>query len=286
MDLQTGTVQTVKVSKKVKNHFLVTQKSQEMPLICDLTEDEISIGEIIDVFIYRDGNAQIVATPFIPNVQIGVYGWAKVVDVIPHLGVFVDIGIPKDVLLPKDDLPAFRTVWPKNGDMLLITLTEDKQGRLLAVLATEQVFMERRQNATEKTLYQKISGYVYFTSREGTAIFTDEGFRGFIHHTKRVEEPRVGKRITGRVIAIKNDGTINVSLLPQKHERLASDAHLILQTLYEHDGEIPLDDDSEPDDIRDMFGFSKSAFKRAVGRLMKEKKVKQQNGKTILMDTR
>src|SRR5699024_3556145 len=118
-------------------------------------------------------------------------------------------------------------------------------------------------------LNQVVSGPVYFTSKEGSVMLTEEKYRGFIHHTEREREPRLGEHVTGRIIEVKEDGTLNVSLLPLKHERIDDDAELILAYLNEHDGEMPFNDRSSPDDIRNTFQISKSAFKRALGRLMR-----------------
>lgn len=278
-----GTVLTMKVEKKLDEDYIATRKSAEILLHSEGIENQLPIGEVIDAFIYRDRNNDIVATPIIPTAQKGTYGWAKVVEVIPGLGVFVNIGIPRDILVSVDDLPSFENVWPQADDQLFVTLDEDKEGRLLAIPASEQVFMDRREIATEDLFNEEVSGHVYFTSREGTAIFTDDQYRGFIHRTERKREPRLGELVRGRVIDVREDGTINVSLLPLKHERMSDDAEAILAALDEHGGEIPVDDYSDPSDIRDMFGFSKSAFKRAVGRLMRKKKVKQRDGKTFLI---
>lgn len=69
----------------------------------------------------------------LPEVVMDQYGWAKVVSVLPNLGVFVDIGTTKEFLVSKDDLPLFENVWPKEEDMLFVTLGKDRKGRLLVI---------------------------------------------------------------------------------------------------------------------------------------------------------
>src|SRR5699024_930497 len=111
-----------------------------------------------------------------------------------------------------------------------------------------------------------------------------EDYRGFIHHTERKEEPRLGELVSGRVIEVKEDGTINASLRPYKKESQLEDADAILAYLEDSKGIIPFSDKSDPDDIRGTFGISKAAFKRALGKLMKDGKVKQRNGNTYMTD--
>src|SRR5699024_6766912 len=235
--------------------------------------------------LYLDKSGRTIATTKIPTVQIDVYGWAEVVDVIPGLGVFVDIGAGKDMLVSIDDLPLFEDVWPVKSDKLYVTLGTDKKGRLLALPATEENIFENREWAPDHLFNHSISGRIYKTSAEGSALVTEDDYRGFIHHTERKREPRLGELISGRVIEVKEDGTLNVSLRPYKKQSRIEDADTILKYLEDSGGRIPFTDKSDPDDIRGTFEISKAAFKRALGKLMKEGKVKQQDGNTYLKDT-
>lgn len=278
-----GTVQLLQVYEENETGYLLGDQQNHVLLPKEQVDKQLSLGEYINVFIYHDRNNEIVATTNIPSIQMNTYDWAEVVEVIPHLGVFVDIGIEKDILVSIDDLPLIFDVWPKAGDQLYVTLGNDQDGRLLAIPAQDKVFMEMRELANDDLRNQQVTGRVYYTSREGTAIFTDDHLRGFIHHTEREQEPRLGSVVRGRVIDVKDDGTINVSLLPLKHERIDDDAELILAELEKNNGVIPFSDKSDPETIRNTFGMSKSAFKRALGRLMREGKIEQRDGKTYLI---
>src|SRR5699024_12127514 len=82
-----------------------------------------------------------------------------------------------------------------------------------------------------------------------------DNIRGFIHESERDIEPRLGETIEGRVIEVKPDGTLNVSLHPLKEDRIESDADIILAYLKINDGKMPYNDKSNPDDIKDVFGM-------------------------------
>lgn len=283
MRLPIGTIQTMTVKRKIDTGYVLEKQKEEVLLHHNDVDKEVEVDDQIDVFLYQDKHKRIIATTVLPTVLMDSYDWAEVVEVIPRLGVFVNIGITKEMLVSVDDLPLFENVWPKPGDKLYVTLGKDQLGRLLAIPATEKIFMSLREIAPDELLNTNISGHVYHTSREGSAVFTLDGYRGFIHHTERDREPRLGEFVEGRVIEVKDDATINVSLKPLKQDRIADDAEVILQFLKAHDGEIPFSDKSDPDDIQGTFNFSKSAFKRALGRLMKEGKIEQRNGKTYLI---
>ncbi|WP_188454211.1 CvfB family protein [Virgibacillus oceani] len=282
--LPTGTVQTMTVLRKIDTGYVLGKNSTEALLHHNETEKELDIEQEVDVFLYQDKKGQTVATTILPTIRLDVFDWAEVVEVIPNLGAFVDIGIAKEILVSKDDLPLFEDVWPKTGDMLYVSLGRDRKERLLAIPATEGIFKREWEFAPENTLNAQVSGRVYLTSKEGTAIITEEGYRGFIHHTERKTEPRLGEWVKGRVIEVKDDGTVNISLRPLKQYSMTEDAEIIVNFLVENGGVIPFSDKSDPDDIRGTFNISKAAFKRALGKLMKDGKIEQRAGKTFLIE--
>jgi predicted RNA-binding protein (virulence factor B family) len=71
-----------------------------------------------------------------------------------------------------------------------------------------------------------------------------------------------------RVTRVLADGKFELSLRGKAHEELADDARHVLAVLRAHGPTVS--DHSTPAEIRTLFGLSKKAFKRAVGRLLKE----------------
>lgn len=277
-----GHVISLTVARKTEFGYFLTDGEGDVLLHKNEAGKEYEIDEEVEVFIYNDSSGRMAATSRIPLITEGQYGWVKVVDVRNDLGVFLDIGIQKDLLLGKDDLPVVKDVWPDVGDMIYSTLRVNRNGRLYAKMASEQIISEISIAATEKQLNKNIQGHVYRTAKVGTWIITAEGYRGFIHESERKVEPRLGQKVEGRIVDVKTDGTINVSLLPRKHEAQSSDADVILDYLNARNGAMPYWDKSMPEDIEERFNMSKGAFKRALGKLMKDGKVYQENGWTYL----
>ncbi|GIO24829.1 S1 RNA-binding domain-containing protein [Oceanobacillus sp. J11TS1] len=283
-DLPIGSIITMTVLRKIDTGYVLTAYGEEVLLHHNETEKPLEPEQSVDVFLYLNKKDQVNATTYLPFVTTGLYDWAEVVDVVPHLGVFVNIGTSKDILVSKDALPLFQESWPHSGDRLYITLQLDKKGRLLGVPASESIIANNVFAAPEQLNQQTVVGTVYYTNKEGAAIITSEGYRGFIHRTERKEEPRIGQVVEGRVIAVKEDGSINVSLRPLKQDSLTEDANAILKHLKENDGVIPFHDKSDPEEIRATFQISKAAFKRALGTLLKQGQVKQENEQIIKID--
>ncbi|MED1673980.1 S1 RNA-binding domain-containing protein [Pallidibacillus thermolactis] len=278
--LKPGTVVTLKVAREVDFGYFLTNGTEEVLLHKSEQKGKLQLEEDVRVFLYQEKLGRLAATMAIPVVQIGTYGWCKVVEVKESLGVFVNIGISKDILIYKDDLPKLREVWPVVGGRLYITLKTDKNGRLFGKLATETVMEKQFKKADRSVFNQNVRGYVYRTLYSGSFIITEEGYRGFIHHSQRKTEPHLGDEVSGRVIDVKEDGTINVSLLKRGYESIAEDAEKIFTYLQERGGRMPYTDKSHPEDIEKRFAMSKGAFKRALGRLMKEGKIDQEDGWT------
>ena len=282
MNLALGTIHTMRIVEKVNNGCLLMKGAFQITIPIEHSDEKLVEGENVDVFLFKDRQEKVVASTLIPKIVIGIYDWAKVVDVIPGLGVFVDIGTTVEVLVPKDDLPTFQKAWPLPGDKLYVTLALDKQERLLCRVAKEALFTDMIRFATDIDLNDQVGGQIIRVDKEGAVLFTEENHRGFIHYTEREREPRLGEFVSGRVIEVKEDGTINVSLLPLKHERMDDDAEKIYAYIQEAGGVIPFSDKSEPEHIQHTFQMSKSAFKRALGRLMKHGKIEQRDGKTYI----
>ena len=277
-----GEIHALHIKEKAEKGFLLTKGNDVVLLPYVLTDKELTVGEVVNVFMYIDKSGRTIASTTLPHVVIGSFGWANVVKVLPNVGVFVNIGTTTDVLVSLDELPPLTEVWPDVDDTLFVTLKLDKKNRLLAVPATEKELENEYNFTPDLDLNDQVKGRIVRVSREGAVMITDNKERGFIHHTERDIEPRLGQAVTGRVIEVKEDGTLNVSLLPLKHERISDDAKQILTYLKEADGEIPFGDKSDPEVIRANFQMSKSAFKRALGHLMKEKYIEQRDGKTFL----
>jgi uncharacterized protein len=244
------------------------------------TNREFKEEEKVEVFLYVDSRGRLAATTMKPHVTVGEYAWVSVVDVKQDTGVFLDIGINKDVLLGRDDLPVLESVWPQKGDMLYITLRVNRNFLIYARMASDQVIQEISHLATRSDFNKNVHGHIYRTARVGSWMITAEGFKGFIHESQRSREPRVGEKVEGRIIDVKEDGTVNISLLPRKQEALDEDATKILEYLDSRNGAMPYGDKSMAEDISVRFAMSKSSFKRALGRLMRDGKVYQEEGWT------
>ncbi|PLR97656.1 CvfB family protein [Bacillus sp. T33-2] len=276
----TGKEIELTVARQTEFGYFLTDGNEDVLLHSNDTDKILEVDEPVKVFLYVDSHGRLAATTTIPTVVVGKYDWVPVVDYKPGIGYFLDIGINKHVLLGEEDLPALKSVWPQEGDLLYVTLRVNRNNRIFVRMATDPVINEIAVPATRKDSNKNVHGYIYRTARVGSWVYTAEGFKGFIHESQRNREPRIGQKVEGRIIDVKEDGSVNISLLPRKQEALDEDAEKILAYLDARNGAMPFSDKSMAEDINERFGMSKSSFKRALGRLMKEGKVYQEEGWT------
>lgn len=287
MNNELGTVITAMVTDQNEKSYFVQKNGITYGLDKKEVESELSIGGMIKGFVYENMNKQLKITTQIPKVRIGHYGWGVVTDVRRDLGVFVDIGLEdKDIVVSLDNMPELKSLWPKKGDRLMISLRIDLKDRIWGELADEDIFrsISRIPSQQDDWKNQNTTATVYRLKMVGTFVLTDDFHIGFIHPTERDAEPRLGEQVEARVIGVSPHGMLNLSLKPRAHEALEDDAQMIMALLEKSPtSSLPYTDKSNPDDIRDYFGISKAQFKRALGRLMKNKLIVQEDGQTKLV---
>lgn len=274
-----GTVATGKIVDENKNAFYVQIDGITYELKRhELTQDKLpKLGDQISGFIYDNLNHEREMTQFLPFAQPDQYGWGKVTAVRTDLGVFIDIGLPdKDVVLSMDDLPLDKSRWPRKDDRLLVRLETDSKDRIWAKLADEDIFEQLSAHFPDNMKNKNVFATVYASREIGAFVLTDDYYLGFVHHSQMPRPLRLGQQFRGRVIGISQYGRLNLSSLPRAFEEIDDDAAMILMSLKRKNTRtLPFYDKSDAQEIKQYFGISKSAFKRALGHLLKQKLIKE-----------
>ena len=197
---------------------------------------EIEIGDPVEVFLYKDSSDRLIATTAEPKITLGELAVLTVKDT-GKIGAFLDWGLPKDLLLPFKE----QTAKVKKGDQVLVALYVDKSERLCATMK----------------VYEKLetdSPYKKDDHVEGIVYERSDNF--------------------GVFVAVDNKyGKLDLSVREKAFIQMDADAELIVKRMEEHGGKLPFTDKADPEKIKNELGLSKNAFKRAVGRLLKENKV-------------
>lgn len=272
--LRAGERQELEVVKKVNfGVYLAESAGGEDRVLLPGKEAgaDVKIGDRFTVFLYRDSMDRLIATRREPLLTLGRTAVLKVRDVT-KIGAFLDWGLEKDLFLPFHE----QTVRVCPGDECVVALYLDKSGRLCA---TMKVYPYLCKNSPYQ-VNDQVRGRVYELSRNfGAFVAVDNRYSGLIPRYEVTDELRVGVTVRARVTGVKEDGKLDLSIREKAYIQMDEDADYVMQVLGEYEGVLPFDDKAAPEVIQREFGLSKNAFKRAVGRLLKQGKVEISGGK-------
>ncbi len=291
MSLEAGTTVELTVDREVSPYgFFVSDGSTDILLpYTELVGSKPRPGDRINVFVFHDSEDRITATMNKPYLQLGEMARLQVADVHPRLGCFLEMGLGRQLLLPISELPEDIEYRPLPGDEVFVIMRHDKSGRVAAKLAREEDLAPLVFAAPDDWNNQWVEGYVTKTLHMGSFVVLDGGVIGFgvyglIPAAERLKPLRVGERVRVRITFIREDGRVNLALTERKEKGRVQDADMLLAFLQERPGgSMPYSDETEADIIKNRFGISKGAFKRAIGKLMREGLVTQQGSWTHLV---
>lgn len=227
-----------------------------------VTED-MRVGSEIEVFLYKDSEDRMIATRLVPYIKIGEIKKLRVKEV-NKIGAFLDWGLPKDLLLPfKEQIYDI-----KSGDEILVTVYIDLSDRLCAT-------MDLYSRLSLLPPYQRddmVKGTVYQVHEQfGAYVAVDNKYSALVPKKELHRELKPGDEIEARVLEVKEDGKLDLSLRQKAYVQMDADSALILDKLKQAGGSLPYQDKSSAEEIKEEFNLSKAAFKRAIGRLYKER---------------
>lgn len=240
-------------------------EAEEVLLPSKQTSEDMKRGDAIEVFVYRDSKDRMIATINAPLITLGEVKLLKVVST-SKIGAFVDWGLEKDLLLPF----AEQTKKVSAGEEVLVTLYIDKSSRLaLTMNVYENLSCESPYNKDDK-----VEGRVYqISERFGAFVAVDDKYSGLIPHREVFDDIRVGRIISARITEVREDGKLTLSPKEKAYIQMDADADHVMEVIESFDGVLPFSDSASPEVIKRELGMSKNAFKRAVGRLYKARKV-------------
>ena len=222
-------------------------------------------GDLVEVFVYRDSSDRIIATTNKPMISLGKLAVLEVKQVT-GIGAFLDWGLEKDLMLPFKE----QTESVVAGKKYLVALYIDKSERLAATMRIDDYLeaagIYRKDDTVTGTIYE-------INERLGAFVAVDNKYFGLIPHKEIHERYVVGQSVEARVTGVREDGKLNLSPKKKAYLQMEDDAEIIYKVIMEYDGVMPYNDKASPEVISRDFKMSKNAFKRGVGRLLKEGRI-------------
>lgn len=267
--IRLGEKQELIVVKKVDfGVYLAEEQGAESRVLLPRKQvpENTQVGDTIEVFVYKDSKDRIISTTETPKLMMNQLAVLKVVSV-QKIGAFLDWGLEKDLFLPYKE----QTGRLYEEDEVLVRLYIDKSSRLCASMKGIYDLLSK------ESTYQKgdmVQGRVYeFSNNFGAFLAVDDKYSARIPRHEDYSFLRIGDVVEARVTDVKPDGKLDLTLREKAHMQMDKDAEHVLEVLEEYAGVLPFNDKASPEIILREMKMSKGAFKRAVGRLYKERKI-------------
>lgn len=271
--LKPGVYKDLKIVKLTEHGAFLAESDKERVLLPRKEVPEgASRGDEVYVFLYLDSEDRLIATTSRPKITLGQ---VKVLTVreITKIGAFLDWGLPKDLFLPYHEM----TGKVEAGDEVLVRMYTDKSGRLAASM--KHIYDCLSTDSPYKT-GDEVSGRIYeFGHDFGTFVAVDDCYSGMIPRSEDTSHYRIGDVISLRVTHVKDDGKLDLTAREKTYLQMDKDAERVMEIIDSYAGVLPFTEKASPEVLKRETGLSKNAFKRAVGRLYKERKISLDGGK-------
>ena len=263
--IELGKTQCLNVVKIVDFGIYLGTEEDKVLLPKKQVPQEIEVGDALTVFVYRDSSDRLIATTKTPKLELGQIAKLKVSEV-GKIGAFLDWGLEKDLFLPFKE----QTTHVEKGDICLTALYVDKSNRLAATmrvydyLSCDSPYV--KDSAVQGTVIEINPDY-------GVYVAVDDRYFGMIPKNEVFGKIQIGDTIHGRVSKVRDDHKLSISLKQKAYIQMDEDSSIIYHAIEKRGGSLPFTDKAAPEIIKAEFDMSKNAFKRAVGRLLKEGKI-------------
>ena len=261
--IEIGKMNTLKVVSRVATEIYLSSSASAKVLLVDRNPPPCAIDDELAVFVYVDMEGHLAATTIIPKALVDEVAWLEVVSV-NRVGVFMDWGLPKDLMVPYSEQHQELEV----GEFYLVKLFLDHQNRILASTKIEKYL------ADEGLCYkvgQKVALMIADETDLGIKAIVNNSHWGMLYPNELFQTVHKGQKLDGYIKQVREDHKIDLSLHQPGYSKVEELTDVILMKLKENQGFLALSDKSPPELIYNTFGVSKKVFKQAIGALYKKK---------------
>ena len=224
------------------------------------------IGDVLNVFLYHDGEGRPIATTQKPLGVLGDVVKLKAVSVTPQ-GAFLDWGLMKDLFIPKSGMISFMRPM---GEYLVKVVLDEQTGRIAATEKLERFLSNEVLTVKEK---DSVDLLVYRVTDIGYEVIINNRHKGILHNNEVYRPIEIGDRFPGFIKNILPENKIDVAAGKPGYQRVEAETEKILRLLRENNGYLPFHDKSSPEEIYNFFHISKKTFKMTTGNLYKQQKI-------------
>ena len=255
--LQIGCYNTLVVQREVDFGLYLNPKEEEVLLPSKYVPKNTHPGDSLRVFVYTDSEDRPVATTLTPRAVVGDVAFLRVNDTAA-IGCFMDWGLEKDLLVPKNEQQSRMHV----GKRYVVKVLLDKKTN--RVYGSTRIDRHCQKATKDLGVGQQVRLMVYQFSKLGTLAVVDDQFLGLIYHSETFETLKIGNRRPGYIRHIRKDGKIDLSLKKPGHVSIDGSGQRIMAALKKYGGFIHCHDKISPQTITELFSMSKKEFNLAI----------------------
>ena len=265
--IKLGVINTLKIVRTAEQGFYLEALDEESVLLPNVyIKSDMQIGSLIEVFIYTDSEDRLIATTLKPYAMKDEFACLEVVDTA-KFGAFVDIGLAKDLLVPKNRQSSSFNV---GGRKVLRVIEDEKTQRLIGTEKFSQFFSKDINNLVKN---DEVKILLYSKTPLGYKVIVNNLYDGMIFHTEIFENINIGDVKKAYVKNIREDGKLDLSLQKIGQKKGDDNSEKVLSILKDNSGKLNFTYKSDAEEIKNMFGISKKAFKAALTKLIDEEKI-------------
>jgi len=258
-----GKINTLTVNRFAPPGAYLQFNDEEVLMPNKYIAEGLAEGDEVEVFVYKDSEDRLVATTLKPLAQVGEFAALEVVDTA-SFGAFLEWGLEKHLLVPKREMQEDMRVGQK---YVVKVVLDHLTNRILGVAKLNAFIFDN----AEYERGAEVDGLVVSQTDLGYKILVDSKYWGLLYGNEVFKNIAQGDAIKCFVRKVREDGKLDLSVRNPGEETQQSDADQILELLNMNGGKMNVSDKSDPELIKETFGLSKKAFKKALGTLYKQK---------------
>jgi predicted RNA-binding protein (virulence factor B family) len=263
--IQLGQINSLKAQKQTeKGVYLVDSQNNEVLLPADSVQVDFSLNSVIDVFVYKNSDEELVATTKTPKLLLNQFAALEAKSKV-SFGAFFDMGIDKDLFVPEAEI--VEKITP--GEFYVVKLYIDEKTNRLA--GTTKIKSSLFKDFCDLEVGEKVSAVPFEENEIGINVIVNNSFAGILYKNEVFKPIRVGDNLTAYVKKVRDDNRVDLSLNRFGYRAVDDNVDKLYEVLSATKGELNLTDKSSPEEIYERLGMSKKIFKKAIGALYKQK---------------
>ena len=265
--IKVGEYNELEVLKELDFGIYLREGDVEILMPTKWVPKETKIGDMMNVFVFRDSDDRLIATTVKPMATADTFAFLEAKQV-NEVGAFLDWGMDKDLFVP------FREQAQKmqaGKSYVVFVYVDEETDRLVASSKLSRFIIREDIDVQEGDIVDLL---IYSETDLGFNAIVNDLYSGLIYKNEIYEAIRVGDKMQGFVKRVREDEKIDLSLQKSGYELVDDVKWRILKLMKDEKGFLALNDNSTPEEIKAKLQISKKAFKKAIGALYRERLVK------------